>query len=67
MCGTQYVVGADYIVILQQREFTEHVDTVSNTNKRKRDLEGEQTTYEFSLLRVVAGSGQWLATQTETC
>ena len=64
MCGTEYVVTADSHIFLQQREVTECVDTVSITNKRMRDPDGELTSHQLAQLRAGAGSEQWLATQT---
>ena len=57
MCGTEYVINANYIV-LQHRQFTEGVDTASLTDKRKRVSDVELTSHELSQLRAVAGSGQ---------
>ena len=48
MGGTEHVATADCHTIIHYREFAESVDIVPITDKRKRDLEGELTSYELS-------------------
>ena len=48
-------------IILEQKEYTENLETVSVTHKRKRQPDDALTQYEPQQLRA---GGQWLATQT---